>query len=287
MLHTRHLTGRSDCSPTAPVTPTIDFDALKARQRATWASGDFAVIGATLQVVSEELCEAAELRAGSRVLDVACGHGNTAIAAARRFTHVDGVDYVESLLERARERARAERFEIGFALGDAEALPFEDATFDAVLSTFGVMFAPQQELAARELVRVTKPGGRIALANWTPNGLIGEVFRVMTRFVPPPAGVASPFAWGDEEELARLCEGARIVHAERRPFVFRYRSAEHWIDVFRTWYGPTKRAFEALGDLRRAELEAALLDVLRRANVARDGALAAPSEYLEVVLERA
>ncbi len=269
-----------------PSAPVVDFTALKARQRATWADGDFAVIGATLQIVSEQLCEAVELRAGARVLDVACGHGNTALAAARRFTRVDGVDYVEALLERARERARAERFDIDFRFGDAEELPFDDDSFDTTLSSFGVMFAPRAELAARELVRVAKPGGRIGLASWTRSGLIGQVFAVMSRFVPPPAGVATPFVWGEEAQLERLCAGAQLVKCERRSFVFRYRSPEHWIEVFRTWYGPTKRAFESLDDSARAQLEAALIDVLRSANVARDGALAAPSEYVEVVLEK-
>lgn len=284
MTHTIHVTGHAQCTPTPSA--TLDLGALKARQQATWATGDFAVIGATIHSVAERLCETVDLRAGSDVLDVACGHGNAAIAAARHFCRVRGVDFVPALLERARERARAERFEIEFAPGDAEALPFADASFDFVLSTFGVMFTPHQELAARELLRVCRPGGRIGLANWTSEGLLGELFRAMARFAPPPAGAPSPFAWGSERELARLFPEARSVRTERTHFAFRYRSPAHWVEVFRAWYGPTRRAFEALDDPRRAELEQALIEVLARHDVARDGTLVAPGEYLEVVIEK-
>lgn len=286
MIHTRHVTGQGTCLPSVPAPTNLDFGAVKARQQATWASGDFAVIGATIQSVAEALCDAVDLRAGSDVLDVACGHGNAAIAAARHFCRVRGVDFVPSLLERARERALAERLEIEFSHGDAEALPFPDASFDCALSTFGVMFAPRQELVASELLRVVKPGGRIGLANWTAEGLIGEVFRVLSRFAPPPAGLASPFAWGSERELARLFGPTAEVRVRRAEFAFRYRSPEHWIDVFRTWYGPTKRVFDGLDEARRAELAAALSDLLRRHDRAQDGTLIAPSEYVEVVVEK-
>jgi ubiquinone/menaquinone biosynthesis C-methylase UbiE len=265
--------------------PTVDFAAVKARQQATWGTGDFAVIGATLQVVSENLCEAVDLRAGAKVLDVACGHGNTAIAAARRFCETTGIDYVPTLVERARERAQAERFEIDFRVGDAEQLEFADASFDYVLSTYGVMFTPRQDVAARELLRVCKKGGRIGLANWTPQSMIGDVFRATAQLVPPPAGVPSVFNWGSDAELAKLF-GTNPVRTRRTEFVFRYRSARHFLEVFRTWYGPTRRAFEALPEARRPELERALLDVLERGNRAKDGSFAGPSEYLEVVVEK-
>jgi ubiquinone/menaquinone biosynthesis C-methylase UbiE len=265
---------------------SLDIAALKARQQATWALGDFSVIGATIQSVAEELCSAVDLRAGSDVLDVACGHGNAALAAARHFCRVRGVDFVPELLERARERARAERLEIEFALGDAEALAFPDASFDCVLSTFGVMFAPRQELVASELLRVLKPGGRIGLANWTAEGLIGDVFRVLSRFAPPPAGVASPFAWGSERELARLFGPAANMRVLKSEFAFRYRSPEHWVEVFRTWYGPTKRVFDGLDEPRRIELSNELCAALSRQNRAHDGTLIAPSEYVEVVIEK-
>lgn len=287
MTSTRPIIGGTTCTPVPTHAPELDFVALKARQQATWATGDFAVVGATLQIVSETLCEAVDLRAGSEVLDVACGHGNTAIAAARRFCDVSGVDYVPALLERARERARAERFEIDFSHGDAEALTFPDASFDFVLSTFGVIFTPRHEVAARELLRVCRPGGRIGLANWTPEGFVGETFRLMSRFAPPPAGAPSAFEWGTEDGLLGLFgEGARSVRVERRHLSFRYRSPQHWLEVFRTWYGPTRRAFESLDAPRAAELERALVELLERFNRATDGSLAVPSEYLEVVIEK-
>jgi SAM-dependent methyltransferase len=260
-----------------------DLAAIKGRQQQTWASGDFAAVGATLPIVSELLCEAAELRAGERVLDVATGSGNTAIAAARRFCRVAGVDYVPALLDRARERAGTERFDIEFREGDAEAIPYADASFDAVLSTFGSMFAPDQERAARELLRVCRLGGRIGMANWTPDGFIGEMFKVTGRHLPPPAGLAPPVLWGSEARLRELF-GERIVAlaVTRREFVFRYASAEHWLDFFRTYYGPTLKAFAALDAEGQARLEADLLDLAQRHNTAADS-LRIPATYLEVV----
>jgi SAM-dependent methyltransferase len=283
MTTMRHASGGASPAPNTP----LDLTALKARQQATWASGDFAVVGATIVLVSENLCETVDLRPGADVLDVACGAGNTAIAAARRFCKVTGVDYVPALLERARERARAERFEITFAEGDAEALPYPDGSFDFVLSTFGAIFAPRQELVARELLRVCRPGGRIGMANWTPTGFVGDTFRVMSRFAPPPAGAPSPFAWGSDEGLAQLFAGAKSVRTKRTLFDFRYRSPEHWLDVFQTWYGPTRRAFEALDAAQGRELAAALLEMLARHNRAKDGTMVVPGEYLEVVVEKA
>ena len=271
------------CAP-APV--SVDFSALKQRQRAMWSSGDFAVIGTTLQWAGESLCEAADLQAGSRVLDVACGHGNAALAAARRFCTVTGLDYVPALLERAAERARAERAEIEFVEGDAEALPFADASFDAVLSTYGVMFAPDQARAASELVRVTRPGGKVALANWTPEGFIGGLLVTVSKHVPPAPGVASPIYWGTEARLRELFPRVHKIQVARRNFVFRYRSAAHFIDIFRRFYGPTHKAFAALDTAKQA-LTSDLSELIGTFRTpSRVEAVAIPAEYLEVVIER-
>ncbi len=269
------------------VRASVDLEAIKARQRETWASGDFAVIGTTLQLVGESLCEAADVAAGSRVLDVACGNGNASLAAARRFCQTTGIDYVPALLARARERAAAERLAIDFVEGDAEHLPFSDGSFDTVLSTYGVMFTPNQARAAQELARVTAPGGRIALANWTPEGFLGDFFRAVARHVPPPAGLSSPFFWGTEAGIDALFGArARVIRAERKPFVFRYESAAHFIQVFRTYYGPTLRAFQALDERQQAELERELTKLLVNHDRGGGRALAIPAEYLEVVLEK-
>ena len=265
----------------------VDLAAVKARQQQTWASGDFAVIGTTLQLVGESLCEAADLQAGSRVLDVACGNGNAALAAAHRFGNVVGIDYVPALLQRARERAAAERLSIDFVEGDADALPFSEGSFDVVLSTFGVMFAPDQQRAARELTRVVRRGGTIALANWTPEGFIGRLLATVAKHVPPPAGVASPIYWGHEARLRELFPAVKGFHTRRRNFVFRYESAQHFIDVFRSYYGPTLKAFAALdadGQLRLADDIRALIDQFNGPSTLKSVAI--PAEYLEVVIDR-
>lgn len=264
-----------------------DLLAIKGRQQRTWAAGDFAEVATTMTIVGESLSEAAALQPGWQVLDVATGSGNTAIAAARRFCDVTGVDYVPELIERGRERAAAERLSITFRNGDAEALPFPAASFDATLSSYGVMFAPNQEQTARELLRVTRPGGVIALANWTPDGFIGEMFKVIGRHIPPPAGLKSPLLWGTEQRLQELFgDDAMIVTATRREFVFRYRSAAHWLEFFRTYYGPTLKAFEALDPAGQQALEADLLDLAARGNATPGATLAVPAAYLEVVLTR-
>lgn len=265
----------------------VDLAAVKAKQQLTWASGDFAVIGTTLQIVGESLCEAADLRAGSHVLDVACGNGNASLAAAHRFAKVVGLDYVPALLERARERAAAERLAIDFVEGDAEAMPFPAESFDTVLSTFGVMFAPDQARAAKELTRVVRRGGTIALANWTPEGFIGRLLSTVGRHVPPPAGVASPIYWGHEARLRELFPEVRAIHTRRRNFVFRYESADHFIHVFRTYYGPTFKAFGALdadGQLRLADDIRALIEQFNGPSTLKSVAI--PAEYLEVVIDR-
>lgn len=271
-------------------TPTLSIEqleAIKAKQQATWATGDFAIIGTTLQIVGESLCEAVDLRAGSRVLDVAAGNGNCSLAAARRFCDVMSTDYVPALLEDGRRRASAERLSIVFEKADAEALPFGDGSFDAVLSSFGVMFTPNHERAAHELVRVCRRGGRIGLANWTPRGFIGRVFAVMNRYVPPPVGLTPPSRWGMEDHLEELFRvPASDIHTTYRDFVFRYRSPAHWVDVFRTWYGPVHKAFGGLSTEGRVRLERDLLALIAEFNTSGDSTMVVPAEYLEVVVVR-
>jgi ubiquinone/menaquinone biosynthesis C-methylase UbiE len=264
-----------------------DLNALKSRQQTAWASGDYAVIGTTLQLVGEQLAEACDLRWDERVLDVAAGNGNATLAAARRGCKVTSTDYVAALLDRGAERARAERLDVTFQVADAEALPFADASFDAVLSTFGVMFAPDQPKVASELARVCRPGGRIGLANWTPEGFIGQLFKTLGRHLPPPAGVQPPSLWGVEQHLHGLFgENATRLAVTPRMFNFRYRSAAHFIDVFRTWYGPIHKAFATLPADAGTALERDLTDLLNRLNQAGPSALVVPSEYLEVVITR-
>ena len=272
-----------------PTAASPDYAAIKTRQKAAWASGDYAVVGTTLQIVGETLCEAVDLRAGERVLDVAAGNGNATLAAARRWGQVTSTDYVPALLERGRERAAAERLHgIDFREADAEALPFDDGVFDVVLSTFGCMFAPNAPRVAAEMLRVTRAGGRIGMANWTPDGFIGQLFKTIGRHVPPPAGVASPALWGQRSNIdAWFGDGAAAVSTQVRPFVFRYRSPEHWLEVFRGYYGPVLKAFAALETPERQALLAEdLAALIARFNTARDGAVVIPSEYLEVVVTR-
>jgi SAM-dependent methyltransferase len=263
----------------------VDFSAVKSRQHAAWSAGDYAVVGTTLQIVGESLCEAVDLRSGARVLDVAAGNGNATLAAARRWCDVISTDYVPALLESGRRRAHAEGHIITFQEADAERLPFADDTFDAVLSTFGVMFAPDQKQAARELARVCKPGGRIGLANWTPESFIGRLFKLIGQYVPPAAGIESPALWGTRPRIAQLFGAdATRIDAERREFVFRYRSPMHWVEVFRTYYGPLNKTFGALDTDRQAAFTRELLDLLEERNRSRDRSLVLPSEYLEVVV---
>ena len=266
----------------------VDFAALKTRQQAAWGTGDYAVIGITLQIVGEALAEACDLKTDERVLDVAAGNGNATLAAARRGCKVTSTDFVGSLLERGAERARADRLDVSFQVADVEALPFADASFDAVVSTFGVMFAPDHTRSSAEMIRVVRPGGRIGLANWTPDSLIGRMFKVLGRYVPPPAGVQPPSLWGTEAHLRTLFgEAAAAVQATPRHFNFRYRSAAHFIDVFRTWYGPVNKAFAAQSPEKADALDAELADLLDSLNRAGPGSLVVPSEYLEVVVTRA
>ena len=267
--------------------PTPDYAAIKARQQATWASGDFSVVGTTLQIVGESLAEAADVNAGERVLDVAAGNGNATLAAARRFAQVTSTDYVPALLERGRARAQAEALPVAFEVADVENLPFADASFDVVLSTFGAMFAPDHRRTASEMLRVVKSGGRIGLANWTPDGFIGRLFKAIGAHVPPPAGLQSPALWGAEAHLAELFGAAAAgIRCERRFFNFRYRSAGHWVQVFRDFYGPTHKAFAALDAAGSAALEAAITALLDEMNVAGPATLVVPGAYLEVVVTK-
>jgi SAM-dependent methyltransferase len=261
--------------------------AIKARQQAMWASGDFAVIGTTLQIVGELLNEAADVRALHSVLDVAAGNGNATLAAARRFASVTSTDYVPALLERGRRRADAEGFaNVTFELADAEALPFPDASFDVVLSTFGVMFAPDHHRAAAELMRVCSPGGRIGLANWTPAGFLGQLLRLVARHVPPTLGVQSPLLWGTEAHVRELFPGATKIEHTTRSFAFRYRSPEHWVEVFRNFYGPTHTAFLSLDAHGQAALEGDLVALLRSQDLGGGDGLVVPGEYLETVITK-
>jgi ubiquinone/menaquinone biosynthesis C-methylase UbiE len=268
-------------------TSSPDFDALKARQHGAWSSGDYAIVGTTLQIVGEELCESLDVRAGQTVLDVAAGNGNATLAAARRWCDVMSTDYVPSLLERGKARASADGLSVQFKEADAEALPFPDASFDAVVSTFGVMFTPNQDRAASELVRVCKRGGKIGLANWTPGGFIGQVFKTLGGYLPPPAGAKSPALWGTKARLDEMfAASASEIKVTPKQFVFRYRSPQHFLDIFRTYYGPVLKAFAALDTTKQDGLQHDLLALIGTMNRSGDGTMVLPSEYLEVVVSK-
>ncbi|HET7849734.1 MAG TPA: methyltransferase domain-containing protein [Pseudolabrys sp.] len=273
-----------DCRPE---TATPDLKAIKARQQVAWSSGDYAIVGATLQIVGEQLAEALDLRAGQKVLDVAAGNGNFTLAAARRWCEVTSTDYVESLLQRGRERAEAERLPVTFQKADAEDLPFADGSFDAVASTFGGMFSPDQSRTASEMLRVCRSGGRIGLANWTPDGFIGQMFKAIGKHLPPPAGVKSPALWGTRGWMEKTFGGeASSLTAEPRYFIFRYRSAQHFLDVFRKYYGPMLKAFEALNAAGRKTLSQDIIELIGHFNRSGDESMVVPGEYLEVIVTR-
>jgi SAM-dependent methyltransferase len=280
------VTGTATMSQSPPPLQ-LDLKAVKARQQGAWSSGDYAVVGTTLQIVGEELCEALDVRSGQKLLDVAAGNGNVSLAAARRWCEVVATDYVPALLERARERAAAERLAIEVREADAEALPFSDGSFDVVVSTFGVMFTPDQERAAAELVRVCRRGGKIGLANWTPEGFIGQLFKTIGKHVPPPPGAKSPALWGTPARMAELFgPHASSVKSAQRHFVFRYRSPEHWLEIFKTYYGPLLKTFAALAPPAQSDLERDLLSLIGQFNRSGDSSMVVPSEYLEVVVIR-
>ncbi|WP_020654602.1 class I SAM-dependent methyltransferase [Massilia niastensis] len=264
-----------------------DLAAIKQRQQATWASGDFAIVGVTLQIVGESLAEAANICAGERVIDIAAGNGNATLAAARRWAHVTSTDYVPALLDKGRTRAAAEGLAVDFREADAEALPYPDGSFDVALSTFGIMFTPDHARAANEMCRVVRPGGRMGMANWTPDGFIGQLFKTIGKHMPPPAGLKSPSLWGSEEYLNQLFGAtAQISRAEQKVFNFRYASADHWLQVFRAYYGPIHKAFSILDVDAGKALEQDILALLGHFNTAGQNSLVVPAEYLEVVLTR-
>jgi ubiquinone/menaquinone biosynthesis C-methylase UbiE len=267
--------------------PKIDLEAVKARQQLAWSTGDYGVVGTTLQIVGEELCEALDLRSGAQVLDVAAGNGNATLAAARRWCDVTSSDYVPSLLESGRKRAAAEGHAVKFQEADAESLPFADGAFDIVLSTFGVMFTPNQEQAAKELARVCKSGGKIGLCNWTPESFIGKLFKIIGKYVPPAAGVKSPALWGTSARIEELFgPNAKEIRVAERSFSFRYRSPMHWLEVFRTYYGPMNKAFGVLAPEAQAAFTRDVLALLEQGNRSLDRSLVLPSEYLQIVIEK-
>lgn len=266
----------------APAEP--DYNAIKNKQNAAWASGDYAIIGTTLQIVGENLAEALDLVPAAEVLDVAAGNGNITLAMARRWHNVTSTDYVPTLLEKAKARAAAEDLDVSFQIADAESLPFSDNSFDAVVSTFGVMFAPNQLQAASELMRVCRKGGKIGMANWTPDGFIGLLFKTLGKHIAPPAGVKSPALWGQEEWLSEAFAGAQSIEITKQNFHFRYRDAGHFVDLFRRYYGPIHKAFLALDAEGQAALEADMLALIADLNVATDGSMSIPGEYVEVIV---
>jgi ubiquinone/menaquinone biosynthesis C-methylase UbiE len=264
-----------------------DLVALKEHQQETWAAGDFSMFARTIVIVSERLCEAAQLRADHKVLDVACGSGNTAIAAARRGCDVVGIDYVPALLERAKERAAAERFTITFLEGDAEDLDFPDETFDVVMSTFGVMFAPDQEKAAAELLRVCKPGGKIAMSNFPPNSLAGGFLRAAARYQLPPRGVKPPVLWGNEDWLNdTFGHAASKIEVTRQDVKLCYKTPEDWLDFFTRYFGPIGTVYEALNDSKRERFGRDLMEVVIDGNVSGDDTIVAPVDYSEIVITK-
>jgi SAM-dependent methyltransferase len=266
---------------------TPDFAAIKSKQRAAWAAGDYSVVGTTLQIVGERLCETLDVRSGQRVLDVAAGNGNVSLAAARRFCDVTSTDYVPELLERGRQRAESDGLEISFQEADVEALSFADASFDIVTSSFGVMFAPNQDRAAIEMLRVTRPGGKIGLANWTPESFIGQLFKTIGKHLPPAAGLKSPALWGTSDRLNDLFGAhSSLIEITGQSFVFRYKSPRHWLELWRAVYGPLQKAFVALSEAAQEQLAIDLLALIDSCNVATDGTMVVPAEYVEVVVTK-
>jgi len=264
-----------------------DFDAIKKKQQAMWASGNYGKVGSTLQITGESLCEAMDLSSGQSVLDVAAGNGNVTLAAARRYCRVTSTDYVQELLDQGRARADADGLLVAYQQADAEKLPFANTYFDNVVSTFGVMFAPNQAQAAAEMLRVCRPGGKIGLANWTPDGFIGRLFKIVGRYVAPPTGVQSPAAWGTQEFLQKhFGHYADDIAVTTKAYVFRYLSTEHWLDIFRNYYGPVHKAFGALSPEQQKALAHDITQLIHEFNLAKDGSVKVPSTYLEVVITK-
>ncbi|WP_292528775.1 class I SAM-dependent methyltransferase [Methylocystis sp.] len=281
------MTTAIECRPPVTAKPAVELNALKAKQQTAWSSGDYAVVGTTLQIVGERLAEAMDLRAGQTVLDVAAGNGNVTLAAARRWCEVTSTDYVEPVLVRGRMRAEAEGLQVKFQVADAENLPFADACFDAVVSTFGAMFSPDQDRTSAEMIRVCRSGGHIGLANWTPESFVGQLFKTIGKYLPPPAGVKSPAVWGTRSWVEMTFAPAAFTLAtEPRHFNFRYHSPQHFLDIFRSYYGPVLKAFEALDDADRKGLSCDIIDLIGRYNTSGDKTMVVPSEYLEVIVTK-
>lgn len=281
------MTTSIECYPPVTAIPTLNLKALKTKQQAAWSSGDYAVVGTTLQIIGEQLAEAMDLRAGQAVLDVAAGNGNATLAAARRWCEVTSTDYVERLLQQGQKRAQAEGLQVKFQAADAENLPFADASFEAVVSTFGGMFSPDQDRTSAEMIRVCKSGGRIGLANWTPESFIGQLFKLIGKYLPPPAGLKSPSVWGTPAWVeATFAPAAATLSAVPRHFNFRYRSPQHFLDIFRAYYGPMLKTFEALGDADQKSLSREILDLIAGQNISGDKTVVVPSEYLEVIVTK-
>ncbi|HXQ89137.1 MAG TPA: class I SAM-dependent methyltransferase [Solirubrobacterales bacterium] len=266
-----------------------DFEAITQVQQGIWSKGDFAMVASLVFNASESLAEDLAIVPGERVLDVACGSGNGAISAARRsWGGTVGADYVPALLERGRERAAAERLDVEFVEADAQDLPFEEASFDVTMSIFGAMFAPDQPKTAAELLRVTRPGGRIGMANWTPGGSVGQMFQTIAKHAPPPPGVEPPLRWGDEGSVRELLgDGVSEISFERRLSRQPFRSADHYIEFFRTYFGPTQTAYERVGPEGEEALTSDLRSFLEAANTAGDRAMVLEAEYLQVIATRA
>jgi ubiquinone/menaquinone biosynthesis C-methylase UbiE len=281
------MTNLNAISPPPDTAETPNFAAIKSKQLAAWTAGDYSVVGTTLQIVGERLCETLDVRSGQRVLDVAAGNGNVSLAAARRFCDVTSTDYVPALLARGKLRAESEGLEISFQEADAEQLPFDDASFDIVTSSFGVMFAPDQDRAAAEMLRVTRPGGKIGLANWTPESFIGQLFKTLGKHLPPPAGLKSPALWGTSDRLYELFgSDSNTIELTAETYVWRYKSPRHWLELWREVYGPLQKAFGALDKDAQAQLAIDLLALIDRNNVADDGTMVVPAEYVEVVVTK-
>ena len=269
------------------IKPATDYTAIKAKQNVAWGSGDYSKVGVTLQITGEELAEAMDMAADAKVLDVAAGNGNATLAFARRFCDVTSTDYVAELLEASAGRAKAEGLLVNYKVADAENLPFEDQSFDAVVSTFGVMFTPNQQQSAAELQRVVKSGGKIGMANWTPESFIGQLFKTIGKHVPPPAGLSSPALWGSREWVDDTFGALGEVSSfQRKTFLFRYRSAEHFLDYFRTFYGPMQKAFDALGEAGQKALRSDILALAGKFDTSTNGSLSISSEYVEVIVKR-
>ena len=270
------------------VTNAPDFGAIKSKQQVAWGTGDYSAVGVTLQIVGERLCETLDLRSGQRLLDVAAGNGNVSLAAARRFCDVVSTDYVQDLLDRGQQRAEVDGLDITFQEADAENLPFETESFDVVTSSFGVMFTPDQMAAASEMARVCRSGGKIGMANWTPDSFIGHLFKTIGKHLPPPAGLKSPALWGTEERLSELFgASAESITLNKETYVWRYKSPEHWVNMWRAIYGPLNKAFAALDTDKQAALESDLISLIQEFNIAEDGTMVVSSDYVEVVVVKA